>query len=99
MDTSSTDPSPQSFSFYLLSGEALVYRSTTVTPPGPAPGAYLVQGTLEALTTDVVKTWFIQSIAPLVGSKAAEVLEHILDDERADEFLKLALYFRQNEVT
>ncbi len=99
MDTSSTDPSPQSFSFYLLSGEALVYRSTTVTPPGPPPGAYLIQGTLETLTTDVVKSWFIQSVAPLVGPKAAAALDRILDDERADEFLKLALYFRQNEVT
>lgn len=99
MDKSSTDPSPESFSFYLLSGEALVYRSTTVTPPGPAPAAYLVQGTLEALTTDIVKSWFIQSIAPLVGPKAADALEQILDDERADEFLRLALYFRQQEVT
>lgn len=84
---------PSSFSFHLLKGEALIYRSTTSTPPGPS-GAYLVSVTTKAMDQDVIRNWFVEASTPLVGPEAAEELTKLLEQKGANNFLKAALKFR-----
>jgi len=86
---------PSSFSFHLIRGEALVYRSTTSTPPGPS-GAFLVTVTNETMDRDVIKAWFVEASTPLVGPEAAAILRKLLEPTREDakDFLQKALEFR-----
>ena len=84
---------PESFSLFVLSGEAVVYRSTTVTPPGPT-SAYVFAANLQDLSPTVLKAWFIQSIIPLVGQPAADILQPWLDTRSGNDFLAAAIDFR-----
>jgi hypothetical protein len=90
----SAKPSPESFSFYLLNGESLVCPPRTITP---TKGPYLVDLKTVELDTSVLRTWFIQSIVPLVGDAAAARLKELMEarEEVTADFLKEALKFRQ----
>ena len=86
-------PSSESFSFYLLKGQALTYPEGARTP---LRNPYLVDVRTVALTTEVLELWFIQSIVPLVGDAAAAALKTLMETQRGfrDEFLKMALDYR-----
>ncbi len=67
----------------------------TVTP---TPLAYHVIGYEENLTPEVMRKWFKQSIIPLVGQDAADILDGFLSHEhpaRPEEFLAKAIEFRK----
>lgn len=88
------DQPPQTFSAYLLRGESIIYRNSTITPKAQAS---LLQETVVNLDQNVLRTWFLQSIVPLVGQDAANALDGLIDtDTREVTFLDLALQFRQS---
>jgi hypothetical protein len=88
--------SPDSFSFYLLKGESLVYPRGTVTPRS---SPYYVQATTVSLTADVMTAWFIDAITPLVGPDAANDLQQLIADDaegRYSGFIQHAIDYRNS---
>jgi hypothetical protein len=79
---------------YVLKGEALSINRGTITPRGPAMSVNLADE--ELLTPAILQQWFFQSITPLVGAPAVEVLKTLLADRPAelDRFVKEAMSFR-----
>ena len=89
---------PQSFSLYVLQGEALIYPRGTITP---TRSPYCVVGTPVKLTREVLKAWLLQSIGPLVGPDAVMELSRLFEEDMAqqeakfDKFLDRAIAFRE----
>ena len=79
---------------YVLKGEALIYHGT-ITPKSCAMS---VQITSEELTSKILERWLLQSLTPLVGTKAAAELKILLEDKRDlfSPFLREALEFRRS---
>jgi hypothetical protein len=92
---SGSGKAPPSFNFNLIKGEVLTYPRGTITPTC----SYYVLGTPTALTTEIVKTWFLQKIEPLVGPDAARELQKVFEEDakrstrQLDSFLESALGF------
>ena len=65
------------------------------TPTRRATVAYVVDAEPRTIDRDLVKTWFIQSVTPLVGPKAACDLEGLIKvgDEPWNTFLDDAIEF------
>jgi hypothetical protein len=90
---------PEYSSFILVPGEVLVtpFR-TSITPTTPQNVSFSQLN----FTIDVVESWFIQSIEPLVGPDAAEKLQGLIDNDvnrtANDGFLNTAKTFRQSFV-
>ena len=84
---------PESFSLYLLPGEALVCGALRTTPHAP----YLVTCALEDMTPTVLQAWFLQSIQPLVGTDAADALKKLMEarNDLTTDFLNKVLTFRK----
>ena len=81
---------PQSFSAYIAPTQSLAY-SVVGTKTPPRGKALLVTGIPVTMTTEVIRQWFLQSIAPLVGTEATIELE---GSGLSDAFLQKALAFR-----
>ena len=87
-------------SFILSPGEHLATPFKTSVTPG---AMWLnVSFSQTNLTIDLVESWFIQNIEPLVGTDAADILKGLIDNDanRADVngFLNKAMAFRQSFV-
>ena len=82
----------ESFSAYLLRGDALIVANTITTPKRLA---YLVKEV--ELNPEVMRTWFKQAITPLVGETAAKTLDSMIRGEKGtgEQFLRHAIEFRK----
>ncbi len=88
--TNSDNPTPKSFSFYLLPQQQLAYGYSTITPTM----TYSVSAQAVPLTNAVAAEWFIQSVTPLVGPEAASILKGLI--ARDDKFLTELIRFRES---
>ena len=81
----------QSFSAYLLRGDALIIANRITTPKSLACLVTEVE-----LKPDVMRTWFKQAITPLVGEPAATTLDSMILGEKGkgEQFLRDAIEFR-----
>jgi hypothetical protein len=86
---------PDSFSYVLLGGEALVCGHRTTTPKPPTRVSW---APLEEMTPDLAQEWFIQSIVPLVGDDAASSMARLLGakGQDASDFLNKVIIFRDS---
>jgi len=87
---------PDSFSFNLLGGEALVCGNRATTPKAP----YTVLCTPQlGLPDQFLRDWFIQSLVPLVGGPAATLLKQLMEGEKREDFapfLQAVCQFRES---
>jgi len=87
-----------------MPSEMLTGWPTPYPTPWPTPSpaaAYIVEAEKVELTEEVMRMWFKQSIKPLVGEEAADVLDELIKCEqpkRGGVFLQKAIAFRRTFV-
>ena len=89
----------------LMPNERVTGTPTPFAHPWPTPTpcptvAYVLEAREAPLTPEIMKTWFINAIIPLVGKCAADAMcDRIRADDRGwDEFLAKAIEFRKSLV-
>jgi len=68
---------PTSFSFNLVAGEKLAYPRGSITPKC----AYHVIGSPIAMTEELLLAWFLESVEPLIGPRAADELKRLFETD------------------